>query len=705
MSPETEAAPASSPDNNARYPSFAELRVAHLRLKDSYSVVSTDGAAALAIQIRQFLTKAQSTGAILMDPSIRRAAQSVLDYWCAELAGLPGAKTEDFVPFMLAPPEVSTLSAVEQPVAEGAQLKQSKEEQRTLIRFSGQARQWRANDKKADYLLTGEALQQARPLADQDPDLKELVDASDAAEKARAEAEEQRRLAEEAAEAARKAAEEAAEAARKAAEEARKRRQRYTALVMAGSAASVIVLLTWQFKTLPGTTKSWIRNIQETTSSEIQTTNLARLALVQPWTPPYDLSGTRKLTNISFEGLTLYAPNFSNVKFSKIQIPTAQLPAASFNESAMGIDGKSSNPGESPFKWNDASTWFRRVPYWHNVKWNHPKSWLHSEPDWSKVKWNEFTGAELRSSQFREAQIVSTSFSGADLYRAVFDRAVLCDVNFTHADLLNASFWGAFLDDRTIGWLRKTAWWVATGWSADDLKKLKKDPSDSQNHSVFPPTTAEDRRALRQALRGSPRFRNEVEIPAGETRLGTFGRAVALNDMAWALANWEIDEENLEKPSPCDQPKRAPADALDAASQAICIIEALKKEGSQEKGSQETDYDYWLANFRDTLAYILMQANRMPEAEALYKEDMKGTEADGGRLFRYAVALYVNHKESDAKPKFETAIRNKQYLPTTELQNLSKYVPEYVVDMAYAAFEAAYPDPKPDPKCPQVKAD
>jgi uncharacterized protein YjbI with pentapeptide repeats len=674
--PSPDAAATSPHDNDARYPGFPELRAAHLELRDSCSTGRPADASTLATRIREFLTKAQRTGAVLMDPNIRRAAQSVLDYWSAELAGLPGAKTEDFVPFMLAQPEISTLSAVEQPTAENAQLQQNKEEQRALIRFSGMARQWRNANKQPDYLLTGEALQQARPLANQDSDLKELVDASDAAEKARI----------------------------------RKRKR----MILYGSLAAVCIvgtvagLLIWQNYALPDESKSWIRNIQETTSSEIQTTNLGRLAFVQPWTPPYDLSGTRKLTNISFQGLRLYAPNFSSVKFSRIKVAKAQLPAASFNKSAMGIDSKSDDPGESPFKWNDVGTWFRWVPYWHNVRWNHPGSWLHREPVWNNVKWNDFTSAELRSSQFREAQIVATSFSGADLYRAVFDRAVLCDVNFTHADLLSASFWGSTLDTRTYGWLRKTAWWVATGWSSTDLAQLNdrrgKNPSDSQSQSVFPPTTAEDRRALRHALKTSPRFRTEVEIPAGETKLGTFGRAVALNDMAWALANWGIDGDNLEKPSPCDQPTAKPTEALDAASQAICIIEALKKAGSQEKGSQEMDYDYWLANFHDTQAYILMQANRMPEAQALYEEDLTRTEADGGRLFRYAVALNANGKQSDAKPKFETAISDKQYLPTTELQNLSKHIPRYVEDIAYAASDRAYPDPKPTPECPAANA-
>jgi hypothetical protein len=677
------AAATSSPDNDARYPSFAELRAAHLRLKDSYSVVRTDGATALAIQIRQFLTKAQNTGAILTDPGIRRAAQSVLDYWSAELAGLPGAKTEDFVPCVLTSPKIATLPDVEQPVAEGAQLKQSKEEQRALIRFSGMARQWRANDRKADYLLTGEALQQARPLADQDTDLKELVDASDAAEKARQEAEK----------------------ARHEAELARIRKRKrflvYGSLSVSLAVAIVGGLLFWQIYGLPEKSKSWIRQIKETNSSEVQANQLWWLAALQRWLPPYDFSGTRKLTNITLEGLKLNAPNFSQVELTGVWFKRANLTAASFNQARIAIDATNKDR-----------------------------------------PWNEFSKAELKLTQYGRAEIISTSFAGADLYRAVFDRALLCDVNFSRADLQSASFWGATLDNRTYGWLRKTAWWVAVGWNSHDLERLlnpqDQHQSDQQDQTVvYTAASMKDAQALREALRSSDRFQTEIEKPIAETRKGTFGRALALNDMAWTLAIWGIDPKSLPKESrslpaetdACSNDDH-PKDALEAANQAVCIIANLKAESLKNRGDRDSwftilhdiieklkngnlksresqennNYDVWLTVFRDTQAYLLMQADRMQEARELYEKDKFLTESDGGMLFRYAVALFATGQVDLANEKFDEAINQKQYLPGDELQNLNRHIPIRPVNirkMASDALDAAYPSPKPVPSCPE----
>jgi hypothetical protein len=170
---------------------------------------------------------------------------------------------------------------------------------------------------------------------------------------------------------------------------------------------------------------------------------------------------------------------------------------------------------------------------------------------------------------------------------------------------------------------------------------------------------------------------------------------LALNQMAWTVATWGIDQEDLTpKPAPCDS-RSQPGDALNAAVQAICIIEDLKN-----KGSQDRDYDRWLANFRDTQAYILMQANRMPEAKALYEKDMARTEADKGMLFRYAIALYATGQESAAHASFENAIREKQYLPTSELQNLKQYIPIRVLGMAYDVMDMAFPAPKLNQTCP-----
>jgi hypothetical protein len=653
---EPEAAPPapSSPPEAVRFASFAELRTAHMNLRSALAEAGHGEGSEAAARIREVLAQTQRTGAVLLDPAMRKAAQGILDYWCAELAGLPDAKPEDFAPLSLAPP--STLPAAQQAHQEDPSAQQGREDQRMLIRLAGLARQWHNAGRQQGYLLTGEALAQARQFAQKDPDLLELVEASDHAEYDKLR---------------------------------RKRNILYTSFGALGVVAVVAGIFAWQFYALPLKTKTWIREIKEITLSETQTNNLAWLAAFQPWMPPYDLSGTPKLENIWIPGLRLYAPNFSGVTLSRIWLERAQLPAASFSQSQIFMDADPTSAGGRGFRWYDIMSWWLR---WRRGA---------PSPDWATIRWNEFTGAELKLAQFREATIVATSFAKADLYRAVFDRALLCDVNFSDADISNASFWGATIDDRTYGWLRKTAWWTAVGWDSDDFKKLLRPHSetqtDTQSPAAYSPANAAEGRALRQALRTSDRFHNDYEIPITETRPGTFGRAEALNTMAWTLATWGIEGEELTPPSPCDS-TAPPKDALDAASRAICIIDDLKKQGVKN-----IDYDNWFSSFRDTQAYVLMQANRMPEARGLYEKNLDLTEADGGMLFRYAITLSATGEEAAAHAKFENAIRQKEYLPSTELQNLKQYIPIKVLGMAYDLMDERYPTQKFNQTCPEPK--
>ena len=122
------------------------------------------------------------------------------------------------------------------------------------------------------------------------------------------------------------------------------------------------------------------------------------------------------------------------------------------------------------------------------------------------------------------------------------------------------------------------------------------------------------------------------------------------------------------------------------------------------KGSRDRDYDYWRSGFRDTQAYILMQADRMAEARALYEKDIGPTEADGGSLFRYAIALYATGDESGAHARFETAIQKMHFLPSSELQNLKQYIPIKVLGMAYELMDQAYPAPKLGLSCDTERA-
>jgi hypothetical protein len=655
LTAEPEAAPQASPPTAEpqRFASFAELRTAHMNLRSSFAEAGHDDEA--AARIRDLMAQTQRTGAVLLDPAMRKAAQGILDYWCAELAGLANAKPEDFAPLSLAPP--SALPTAEAAPQENAAAQQGRDDQRMLIRLAGMARQWHNAGRQQGYLLTGDALVQARPFAQKDNDLLEFVEASEAAERAKR----------------------------------RKKRNIVVGMLFGLGLASLVAgFFVWQFHTLPMNSKTWIREIKETKSIETKTNNLGWLATFQPWMPPYDFSGTPQLANIWIPKLRMYAPNFSGVPFSRVWFQHAQLPSASFSQSRITMEANPQGFDGRGFRWYDVMSWWLR--------------WLRGPlpPDWKGIRWNDFTGAELKLAQFREATIITTSFAKADLYRAVFDRALLCDVNFSDADLSNASFWGATIDDYTYGWLRNTAWWIAVGWNSDNFRKLlrpqSEDQADPQRPSVYPPTDPASARALRHTLRTSERFHTDVEVPITETPPGSFDRALALNDMAWTLATWGIEGEDLAaNPAPCNS-GALPKDALQAASQAICIIDDLIS-----KGSRDRDYDYWRSGFRDTQAYILMQADRMAEARALYEKDLGPTEADGGSLFRYAIALYATGDEAAAHAKFETAIRKMHFLPSSELQNLKQYIPFKVLGMAYELMDQSYPAPKLDLSCPAPK--
>ncbi|MHB8271928.1 pentapeptide repeat-containing protein [Bradyrhizobium sp.] len=656
MTVEPDSAPQAppSPAEPGRFASFAELRAAHMNLRSAFADAGHDDGA--AARIRDLMAQTQRTGAVLTDPAMRKAAQGILDYWCAELAGLANAKPEDFAPLSLAPP--SALPAAEAAPQEDAAAQQGRDDQRMLIRLAGMARQWHNAGRQQGYLLTGDALAQARPFAQKDNDLLEFVEASDAAERAK------------------------------------RRRNRNIAIGTLGTLGAFLIvagIFIWQFYALPLNSKAWIRQIKETRSIETKTNDLSWLATFQPWSPPYDFSGTPQLWNIWIPKLRMYAPNFSGVPFSRVWLQQAQLPSASFSQSRITMEANPQGFDGRGFRWYDVMSWWLR--------------WLRGPlpADWKGIRWNDFTGAELKLAQFREATIITTSFAKADLYRAVFDRALLCDVNFSDADLLHASFWGATIDDRTYSWLRKTAWWIAVGWNSDNFRKLlqpqSEEQADPQRPSVYPPTNPEDARALRHALRSSERFHTDVEGPIKESAPGTFDRALALNDMAWTLATWGIEGEDLRpNPAPCNS-NALPKDALEAASQAICITDDLIS-----KGSRDRDYEYWRSGFRDTLAYILMQADRMAEARALYEKDIGPTESDGGSLFRYAIALYATGDEAGAHARFETAIQKMQFLPSSELQNLKQYIPVKVLGMAYELMDQSYPAPRLDLSCPATKS-
>src|SRR5664279_4701253 len=182
MTADTVPASAQGPETStqdAGYQSLAALRDGHLALKQSISESAMPGAANTAASIRAYLAKAREAGAFITDARERRAAQGILDYWSAELAGLPDAAAEDFTPLLLLPADTERVATASQgDGAESAAATANKETDRALIRLSAMARQWRDSDKQPGYLLSGETIEEAARFKDQDPNLAEFVEAS-----------------------------------------------------------------------------------------------------------------------------------------------------------------------------------------------------------------------------------------------------------------------------------------------------------------------------------------------------------------------------------------------------------------------------------------------------------------------------------------------------------------------------------------------
>jgi hypothetical protein len=372
-------------------------------------------------------------------------------------------------------------------------------------------------------------------------------------------------------------------------------------------------------------------------------TDLWLLAYFQPWSKPYDLSSKSELSNIDLPGLRLYAPNFTGVRFRNVSFPNAVLPAASFTESLFSFEAQDDD------------------------------------------KRNDFEAADMARTQFRGAKVSFASFRGADLLRAVFDRSVLCDVDFTGANLRSASFWAATLDPLTEQTLQYTAWWLAVGWPWSEIKRLN-----------IPDTDRAKTHARLYGLQTSPGFKKDMAEPTeafNRSSSGTLLRARALNEIAWIYAVWGlcISEPDNERPdgiawhaSFCakDLPDGFPKSARDAARRAVKTVTELTA-----PDARDAVYAEFLANLKDTLAYVYIEGGELANALKTYQEISKESQSTieaGETSFRYAIAQYAaakdgqdtdaEHTREEAVKLFEKAIYEKRYQPTHELQTLKPYI-------------------------------
>lgn len=162
------------------FPSAIELVKAHLQLRHALSAggVTKDGQT--AADIRAFVERVQATGAVLADENERRTAQGILDYWSTELLSLPGAAEDHFTSVLLAPFDGAHVASK---VGEsGAVAKAIEDESRELIRLAATARLWRDSGRQYGYLLVDKAaIDQAARFRNLDPDISELVTASESA--------------------------------------------------------------------------------------------------------------------------------------------------------------------------------------------------------------------------------------------------------------------------------------------------------------------------------------------------------------------------------------------------------------------------------------------------------------------------------------------------------------------------------------------
>jgi DNA/RNA endonuclease G (NUC1) len=156
--------------------SLSALQVVHSKLMAPLSgqAAGEGGGEKRLEAIKSFIERAQESGAFLKEQSERREAQQIIDYWTAELVSEDGGaerrKLKDFEEHAV-DPEMRELA--------DAALKKDRVDNRQLVRLAATARLWLSSEKNKGYLLTGDALTQARQFHGRDSDVDSLLEASE----------------------------------------------------------------------------------------------------------------------------------------------------------------------------------------------------------------------------------------------------------------------------------------------------------------------------------------------------------------------------------------------------------------------------------------------------------------------------------------------------------------------------------------------
>ncbi|MBA1139445.1 pentapeptide repeat-containing protein [Mesorhizobium neociceri] len=599
---ETAATTAGSPapvSAAAPFESFAVLHREHSELRQRCGKTKADALRdGVAENVRQFIRRAAATGVTLGEPSERKGAQAIIEYWCSELLGLPNPQSGDFKRVRLAEPS-DTLQAAGATKAANAR---PDPETRDVIRLAATARLWRDSGKKG-FLLTGDALSHAAKFRSMDDDIEKLVHAS------------------------------------------QKALQKIWMISTIAAIGGVTAVLLFLFVLVPLLSERAIVAIKKTalrdSNGESVRDSLWQLGLYQPLQKPYDLSGNILYREVKAPGLKLNAPNFSSATFISVDLQGSDLHNASFSNTS--------------------------------------------------ITGSNFNGANLSLTQFREANIAGTSFADAGLYRAIFDRACIGeDVNFEGADLRLASFWGATFDDRFPfdSKFRNSPWWLAEGWNSRQIAAL---------------LTAEQ-----AGFFESKGFEKHIWPAHVKERAAANSPGASENQLAWDLATWGLPPPATPPlPSPSlslDQicssrvTVRAselsrPELALDAAEEAVCIVQRLKKSDSAP------NLTWNLANLQDTRAYVLLQSGRSTEAADIYRNEVTPIlDKDGGALFRAAVA-HQAIDDRDLALAFLKRSVELRYVPSHEMHTLRAYIKGDFQKAIYEQIDRFRPSMPPPAFC------
>jgi hypothetical protein len=148
-----------------------------------------------------FINELTASGKALPPGRDRDAVRKLLYYWTADAVSRGERSREQPLPSLepfsgIEADAASAVSRVLTTAQSSEDIEAATADTRAAIRIATLARQWMADNRSAGYLLTGAALQEAARLADNDPDIRTLVDASTVAEAVRAAAEAERTAAE-----------------------------------------------------------------------------------------------------------------------------------------------------------------------------------------------------------------------------------------------------------------------------------------------------------------------------------------------------------------------------------------------------------------------------------------------------------------------------------------------------------------------------